>query len=285
MESDAAELTGPRTEALRRALSTVRDEAAAADLLLDDVLAEDEPVGAAGEQSVGNNTAFKEARGQFIAYLNHDDLWFADHLQRALAHLQATGADLSFSLPMTIAYEDGTLRFHPVNAEMHYHPTHIVPSSYWVLRRDLLERFGPWRLTRDTWGYPSQELLWRCWRNGTKLYGRPELTCLHFPSGNRPNAYARGDATEIARWYSRIRDEPDLREKLLTDLALTLGRHDNRLGRSMRRTFSTWVRSEWCRYLARRGVEPQTLAHMLRFRRKGGWFAPLRAHRDQPPAD
>jgi hypothetical protein len=33
MESDAGELTGPRTEALRRALRTIRDEAAAADLL------------------------------------------------------------------------------------------------------------------------------------------------------------------------------------------------------------------------------------------------------------
>ena len=238
-----------------------------------------------GEQSIGNNVGFEHARGRFIAYLNHDDLWFPDHLERALDHLEATGADLSFSLPMTVAYEDGTLRFYPVNEEMHYHPTHIVPASCWVFRRGLLETSGKWRPAAELWGYPSQEVLWRWWRQGRKLHGRPQLTCLQFPSGNRARAYARRDATEISRWYGRIRDEPGLREEVLTQMVLTLGRHDNKLVRSLYRTASEWLRSEWSHLLARRGIEPQAFAHKRAFRHKGGWFAPLRAYRGLPPHD
>ena len=239
----------------------------------------------AGEQSAANNAGFDAARGRIIAYLNHDDLWFPDHLQGALDHMERTGADLSFSLPMTIAYEDGTQRFHTVNEEMRYDPTHQVPATYWVFRRELVEKYGGWRAALDVWGYPSQDRLWHWWRNGAKLYGRPELTCLHFPSGNRPAVYSRRDDSEIAKWFARMRDEPDLREKLLIQMVLTLGRHDNKLGRSLYRTASQWARSEWCAFLIRRGVEPQTVQHMFRFRGKGGWFAPLRAYRHQPPLD
>lgn len=237
-----------------------------------------------GEQSGTNKAGLAQAAGPFIAFLNHDDLWLPDHLERALDAIERSGADLTYSLPVTVAYEDGTLRFHPVNAEMHYHPTHLVPASYWLLRRDLLDSAGTWRMARDIWGYPSQELLFRWWRRRRRLYGHPELTCLAFPSGNRRNVYARRDATEIAHWYGRIRDEPNFREKVLTQLVLTLGRHDDRLGRSLWRTAREWLRSTWCHFLARRGIEPQALAHALRFRRKGGWKGRLDAQRGLPPS-
>ena len=53
----------------------------------------------AGEQSLANNAGFAAARGRIIAYLNHDDLWFPDHLQGALTHMEKTGADLPTACP------------------------------------------------------------------------------------------------------------------------------------------------------------------------------------------
>ena len=127
-----------------------------------------------GEQSGTNNAGLAHAAGRFIAFLNHDDLWLPDHLERAIAAIEGSGADLTYSLPITVACEDGTLRFHPVNAEMRYRPTHLVPAGYWLLHRELLTEAGTWRIARDVWGYPSQELLFRWRRTGRLLHGHPE---------------------------------------------------------------------------------------------------------------
>jgi hypothetical protein len=43
------------------------------------------------------------ARGRYLGYLNHDDLWFPEHLQSSLDWLEATGADLVFPLCAVIA--------------------------------------------------------------------------------------------------------------------------------------------------------------------------------------
>ena len=55
-----------------------------------------------GEQSGPSNEGFRHARGRYIAYLNHDDLWTADHLGRSLSAIEDTGADLVFSLGVAV---------------------------------------------------------------------------------------------------------------------------------------------------------------------------------------
>ena len=47
-----------------------------------------------GEQSGPNNIGFARARGRFVALLNHDDLWFPDHLAAMTGWIDATGADV-----------------------------------------------------------------------------------------------------------------------------------------------------------------------------------------------
>jgi glycosyltransferase involved in cell wall biosynthesis len=100
-----------------------------------------------GEQSVPNNDGFALARGDLVAYLNHDDLWFRDHLDTLVAHLERTGADLVYALPVSID-TDGRAFCGTTNAELCYDPSHFVPSSLWLARSALLTELGGWRELR-----------------------------------------------------------------------------------------------------------------------------------------
>ena len=44
-----------------------------------------------GDQSGPNNEGVHQARAPFVAFLNHDDLWFPDHLERMLADVRRRG--------------------------------------------------------------------------------------------------------------------------------------------------------------------------------------------------
>ena len=51
-----------------------------------------------GGQWAPNNYGIVQARGEWIAYLGRDDLWYPTHLERALATAAATQADLVASI-------------------------------------------------------------------------------------------------------------------------------------------------------------------------------------------
>lgn len=47
--------------------------------------------------AVARNTAIREARGRFIAFLDADDMWMPDKLERQIAYMHKTGCALSYT--------------------------------------------------------------------------------------------------------------------------------------------------------------------------------------------
>ena len=56
-----------------------------------------------GNQSVPNRAAVEMARGKYVAYLNHDDIWFPNHLELLVRAMEADDLDLLHSLCLEIA--------------------------------------------------------------------------------------------------------------------------------------------------------------------------------------
>jgi glycosyltransferase involved in cell wall biosynthesis len=143
-----------------------------------------------GEQSGPNNEGFRLARGRFIAYLNHDDLWLPDHLEAALEGIERTGADLVFTLVDAILSEGRNSLVCNIPG-LRYEPGLMVPASCWLCRRELIEEIGPWRFYRECHSVPSQDWLYRAWKAGKDLRLIPHLTLVAIYSGSRQGVYAK----------------------------------------------------------------------------------------------
>jgi hypothetical protein len=231
-----------------------------------------------------NNDAFRSSRGRLIAYLNHDDLWFPAHLERAVAFLEQSGADLVYTLMFTID-ADGTAFLSGATSSGSYEPQAFLPASSWVLKRELLEEVGPWRPARRVYAVPSQEWLARAWRAGKKLRLMPHVTVVALPSGRRPGSYKQEGAREHAAIFGQMVDDPAFLERRLTEMALRHAEADPVFGTSLaivpylRRAAGNAVR----RLLIAANRHPTPLMAFLRYGRRGGVIDRLRAVRGLPP--
>ena len=150
-----------------------------------------------GEQSGPNNIGFSLARGEYIAYLNHDDLYFPDHLKVGLDLIESAEADFVHSAALRSHSvqkpgEDGStlLTLHAVSNSHQYNPMVSAPASTWLVSRKLIERVGPWKPATQCFGAPSQEWLYRAWAKKSQMLFTGRATVLIIPSGIRANDYA-----------------------------------------------------------------------------------------------
>jgi glycosyltransferase involved in cell wall biosynthesis len=234
-----------------------------------------------GEQSGPNSEGFRRSRGSLIAYLGQDDLWFPDHLERCVQALADAEVDFVFTLADEIRPDGGrtligatpTGRFEPW--------LRTVPST-WVLRRELLERVGPWRPAVELHASPQEDFLTRIHRLRIEMRLVPVVTVLKITSADRPGIYATRDASENEHFWRLVRDEPSFREQELTLLALD---HAGREGRpdGIRVHLDSAARDTAKRLTVALGVSPYAFYNVVRFRRKGAFLDHLRRGRGLGP--
>jgi glycosyltransferase involved in cell wall biosynthesis len=159
-----------------------------------------------GHQSEPNNAGLREARGQFVAYLGHDDLWLPHHLDCLLAALRA-GADVACGITALVGPDAGYTERVPLAAR--YRPGDWLPPSSVVHRRSVTEHVGGWRRFQDLATDPERELWRRMHDAGHRFVVVPRLTTVKFPALWRRNAYRMRQCGEQAAWLERIRTEPD----------------------------------------------------------------------------
>lgn len=220
-----------------------------------------------GGQSGPNNEGFRRARGTYLAYLNHDDLWLPDHLEAALGGIEESGADMVFTLLCAVG-PAGEKELMCLAPEGRYAPQVDVPPSCWLARREFLKEMGPWRPHWQSYNVPSQELLFRAWKARKEMRLVPRMTVLHIPSSRRRGAYARREVEENRHYFERISREPDFRETVLAEChARQAARCSGlnvvgRLGRAVRRAY--------LRLLIAAGVHPLSVTCFLASPLKGG---------------
>lgn len=251
-----------------------------------------------GEQSGPNNHGCQMARGEYLAFLNHDDLWLPNHLTAALAVLDSTAADLVFTW-MEIVQGDGQAVLGSATSNLRYNPQFNFPASSWVFRRELIGAVGPWRSARECYNMPSQDWLFRAWKAGRQLVGIPLITVVAIPSGQRWGSYAQRGAVEHEFYWRRISNEPDFCAiealRMARDAAVPRGSRSKPWTQQLRQHRSPGIllRAVGLRVmpiLTRSGralaswfgAHPNSVEYWLLFHRKGGFIDHLRHHRGLP---
>jgi hypothetical protein len=162
-----------------------------------------------GSQSAPNNAGIGLARGEYIAYLGHDDIWYPTHLAGVVAAIEREQVDLAHSLTVMIGPAGSGFRRLTGVAPVSDDGTFVfVPPSSVLHRRDLIDRIGPWRDYRTLRLPPDYDLLQRAWQARPAFASSRQLTVFKFNSALRRNSYRERRSDEQAAFIQRIRSEP-----------------------------------------------------------------------------
>jgi glycosyltransferase involved in cell wall biosynthesis len=153
------------------------------------------------------NVALREARGDLVAFIAHDDLLFPDHLERLIRVLEPD-REWVYSRPLWVS-TDGILVPFATNLTLgdelddFLSVGNTIPASCVIFRRRCLDRYGYW--PEDV---PSAAD-WRHWIAIIEGGGRRNLaylpipTCLHFSAEWKQSRHSA--VAEVLTWL-RVAD-------------------------------------------------------------------------------
>jgi glycosyltransferase involved in cell wall biosynthesis len=174
-----------------------------------------------GSQAIPNNVGLELARGEYVAYQGHDDVWHPKHLATMLAQLQTARADFAYGLAEVLGPPGSRYRvLSGIFPDTDLPPGTWLPPTSIVHRADLARRIGGWQTWEQGAAPPDVNFVDRIRESGAQLKRVLALTAFKFPSAYRPNAYRDKPSFEQEAYMRRIERERFFIERELVALLL-----------------------------------------------------------------
>ncbi len=193
-----------------------------------------------GEQSGPNSIGIALATGSYVAFLNHDDVWLQDHLERAHGALTRDKADFfvgrslfarrtrpgAESVVVPVFSEINPRRRFPIDS-FTGHPILFEPASAWVVRTAAARSVGNWRPAAQMHRTPAQEWALRAWRTGLGFTFADLVTVLkvvtHYQHSSESGNYERMSAEhEYLGTLMKSKGADEIRELAQRDVEKSL---------------------------------------------------------------
>jgi glycosyltransferase involved in cell wall biosynthesis len=174
-----------------------------------------------GSQALPNNAGLERARGEYIAYQGHDDVWHPKHLATMVSHLQRAHADLGYCMAEVLGPPGSRLRFLAGSVR----PPDLAPGTWLppasiVHTAKLGRRLAGWRTWEEGSERPDVDFLDRAQSSGAAFARVAAISAFKFPSVMRPNSYRERPSHEQEDYVRRIATERLFLERELAALAV-----------------------------------------------------------------
>ena len=165
-----------------------------------------------GSQSWPNNEGIRRARGSWVCYIGHDDIWAPGHLQAIRQTSEADG-DADFVVSGCVYYGPPGSEVYIVRGlfEASDAPLrHFFPPSSLAHRRDVTQRIGEWRDPRVIKPAVDAEFLLRAAHAGLRFVSTGRITAHKFAAGHRYLSYLRPGSDEQYAMLQAVAGNPAL---------------------------------------------------------------------------
>jgi glycosyltransferase involved in cell wall biosynthesis len=165
-----------------------------------------------GYQSRPNNEGIRRARGEYIAYLNHDDIWLPNHLEKLVQHMDKTNADIAFSIIQWVYSFTYSRPDIPLLPDLP-----IPPEATAVMhKKNIVDKIGFWKDIHETYSYPRVDFFRQAQFANLKFEIVPVTTGLKFLWDEKNYS----DLGPQPLYLERIRKEPDFINKELSAMLI-----------------------------------------------------------------
>ena len=172
-----------------------------------------------GSQWRPNNEGLARARGRYIAFLGHDDLWLPWRLSRLVAHAEKSDADFFHDLLVNVG-PDGVLDVNGPPPPGTTYERYFFPPSSWLHRREVVAKVGLWKDPAELTWATDYDYGRRVHLAGLRIEFVPSFGVVKFPA-MRWRTYSATSSHPRATYLKAMLGDPaEFSVRILTESAV-----------------------------------------------------------------